>query len=48
MKEANPKEKRLFALMWFRPDVIGLFPINVGPFSIIVVLSGPSFSLNVV
>ena len=45
---ANPKEKRLFALVWSSPDVIGLFSINVVSFSIIVVLSALSFSANVV
>jgi hypothetical protein len=39
---------QLFALMWSSPDVIGLFPNNVGPFSRNVVLSGPSFSINLV
>jgi hypothetical protein len=39
---------QLFALMWFSADVIGLFSINVVPFSRNVVLSGPLFSANVV
>ena len=39
---------QLFALMWSRPDVIGLFSINVVSFSRNVVLSGPLFSGNVV
>jgi len=34
--------------MWSSPDVIGLFSNNVVSFSRNVVLSGPSFSLNVV
>jgi hypothetical protein len=38
----------LFALMWSRADVIGLFSINLVSFSRNVVLSGPSFSINVV
>jgi hypothetical protein len=37
-----------FSLMWSRPDVIGLFSINVVSFSRNVVLSGPLFSINVV
>jgi hypothetical protein len=45
---ANPKEKPLFALMQSRPDILGLFSINVVSFSIIVVLSALSFSANVV
>jgi len=36
-----------FSLIWSSPDV-GLFSINVGPFSSNLVLSGPSFSVNVV
>jgi hypothetical protein len=39
---------QLFALMWSSPDVIGLFSNNVVSFSRNVVLSGLSFSLNVV
>jgi hypothetical protein len=38
----------LFALIWSRADVIGLFSNNVVSFSRNVVLSGLSFSLNVV
>jgi hypothetical protein len=34
--------------MWSRPDVLGLFSINVVSFSRNVVLSGPLFSINVV
>jgi hypothetical protein len=34
--------------MWSRPDVVGLFSINVVSFSSNVVLSDPLFSLNVV
>jgi len=34
--------------MWSRADVIGLFSNNVVSFSRNVVLSGPSFSPNVV
>jgi len=39
---------QLFALMWSRADVIGLFSNNVVSFSRNVVLSGLSFSVNVV
>jgi hypothetical protein len=45
---ANPREKWPFALIWSRADVIGLFSNNVVSFSRNVVLSGPSFSNNVV
>ena len=34
---------QLFALIWSRPDVVGLFPNNVVSFSRNVVLSGPLF-----
>ena len=34
--------------MWSSPDVLGLFSINVVSFSHNVVLSGLSFSINVV
>jgi hypothetical protein len=34
--------------MWSRPDILGLFSNNVGPFSRNVVLSGPLFSINLV
>jgi hypothetical protein len=39
---------QLFALMWSRADVIGLFSNNVVSFSRNVVLSDASFSLNLV
>jgi hypothetical protein len=39
---------QLFALMWSRADVIGLFSNNVVSFSRNVVLRGLSFSINVV
>ena len=44
-QSANPNEK-LFALMWSRPDVLGLFSINVVSFSPNLVLRGLSFSIN--
>jgi hypothetical protein len=34
--------------MWSSADILGLFSLNVGSFSRNVVLSSPSFSLNVV
>src|ERR1700737_3707706 len=37
-----------FSLMWSRADVLGLFSNNVVSFSCNVVLSGLSFSINVV
>ena len=39
---------QLFALMWSRPDVIGLFSIKVVSFSRNVVLRGHLFSINLV
>ena len=39
---------QLFALMWFSADILGLFSINVFPFSRNVVLSALSFLANVV
>jgi hypothetical protein len=39
---------QLFALIWCRPDVIGLFSNNVVSLSRNVVLRRPSFSINVV
>ena len=50
MSKPNFIESRqwLFALIWAGADVFGLFSNNVGPFSIIVALSGPLFSINLV
>ena len=46
--ERQTEEKWLFALIWSRADVIGLFSNNVVSFSRNVVLSGRLFSHNVV
>jgi hypothetical protein len=42
------REYRLFALMWFRPDLIGLFSNNLVAFSRNVIPDRPSFSVNLV
>jgi hypothetical protein len=46
--ESQPEGKVAIRIMWSRADVIGLFSNNVVSFSRNVVLSGPSFSINVV
>ena len=38
----------ILSLMWFWPDIAGLFSINVVTFSTNVISKGPLFSLNVV
>jgi len=48
LRHAHLAPLQLFALIWFRADVIGLFSNNVASFSRNVVLSGLSFSINVV